>query len=113
MLLFDEGEPIVPCAWAKDIPATNAATAVRVVNVFIISLLGGIGVDTRHPGTTEGKGNGRESSRPSAQDHRYENLRLDNRDDLMRTRIDDHDLITHEDVIVTTPFRVNRDDLDR
>jgi hypothetical protein len=37
-------------------PATNAATAVRVVNVFIISLLGGIGVDTRHLGTTEGKG---------------------------------------------------------
>jgi hypothetical protein len=46
MLLPDEGEPIVPCAWAKDIPATNAATVVKVVNVFIISLLGGI-VSTR------------------------------------------------------------------
>jgi hypothetical protein len=42
MLLPDDGEPIVPCAWAKDIPATNAATVVKVVNVFIISLLGGI-----------------------------------------------------------------------
>jgi len=30
------GEPMVPCAWAKEIPATSAATAVRVVNVFIV-----------------------------------------------------------------------------
>jgi hypothetical protein len=35
MLLPDEGEPIVPCAWAKETPATSAATAARVVNVFI------------------------------------------------------------------------------
>jgi hypothetical protein len=39
MLPPDEGEPIVPCAWAKETPATRAATAVRVVNVFIICLL--------------------------------------------------------------------------
>jgi len=32
----DEGEPIVPCACAKDTPATSAAMAVRVVNVFIV-----------------------------------------------------------------------------
>jgi hypothetical protein len=30
------GEPMVPCAWAKETPAISAATAVRVVNVFII-----------------------------------------------------------------------------
>jgi hypothetical protein len=39
MLLPDEGEPIVPCAWAKETPATSAATAARVVNVFIVRLL--------------------------------------------------------------------------
>jgi hypothetical protein len=39
MLLPDEGEPIVPCAWAKETPATSAATAARVVNVFIVCLL--------------------------------------------------------------------------
>jgi len=27
MLLPEEGEPIVPCAWAKEIPATSAAMA--------------------------------------------------------------------------------------
>ena len=32
----EEGEPIVPCAWAKETPAISAATAVSVVNVFII-----------------------------------------------------------------------------
>ncbi|MFZ0354421.1 MAG: hypothetical protein WAM12_12210 [Pseudolabrys sp.] len=41
MLLPEEGEPIVPCAWAKEIPATSAATAVRVVNDFIVCLLVG------------------------------------------------------------------------
>jgi hypothetical protein len=56
MLLFDDGEPIVPCAWAKETPATNAATAVKVVNVFIISLLGGGCAGARHSGTTGGKG---------------------------------------------------------
>ena len=32
--------PIVPCAWAIEMPATSAATAVNVVRVFIICLLG-------------------------------------------------------------------------
>ena len=32
--------PIVPCAWAIEMPATSAATAVSVVRVFIICLLG-------------------------------------------------------------------------
>jgi hypothetical protein len=32
----DGGEPIVPCACAKDTPATRAAMAVKVVNVFIV-----------------------------------------------------------------------------
>jgi hypothetical protein len=41
MLLPEEGEPIVPCAWAKEIPATSAAMAVRVVNDFIDCLLWG------------------------------------------------------------------------
>jgi hypothetical protein len=41
MLLPEEGEPIVPCAWANEIPATSAATAVRIVKVFMICLLGG------------------------------------------------------------------------
>jgi len=36
MPLPDEGVPIVPCAWAKEMPATSAATTVSVVNVFII-----------------------------------------------------------------------------
>jgi hypothetical protein len=39
MLLPDEGEPIVPCAWAKEIPATSAVTAVSVVKSFIVCLL--------------------------------------------------------------------------
>ena len=39
MLLPDEGEPIVPWAWAKEIPATNAVTAVSVVKTFIVCLL--------------------------------------------------------------------------
>ena len=40
MLLPDEGDPIVPWACANEIPATNAQTAVKVVNVFIVRLLG-------------------------------------------------------------------------
>ncbi|MGA9501002.1 MAG: hypothetical protein WBV52_12290 [Pseudolabrys sp.] len=36
MPLPEEGEPMVPCAWAKEMPAISAATAVSVVNVFII-----------------------------------------------------------------------------
>jgi hypothetical protein len=32
----DGGDPIVPCACAKDTPATRAAMAVKVVNVFIV-----------------------------------------------------------------------------
>ncbi|MFZ0103399.1 MAG: hypothetical protein WCF47_17060 [Pseudolabrys sp.] len=36
MPLPEEGEPMVPCAWAKETPAISAATAVSVVNVFII-----------------------------------------------------------------------------
>jgi len=36
MVVPDEGEPIVPCACAKDTPATSAAMAVKVVNVFIV-----------------------------------------------------------------------------
>ena len=39
----------------------------------------------------------------------FENLRLDDCDDLMRTRIDDHDLITHENVVVAAPIRIDRD----
>jgi hypothetical protein len=39
MLLPDEGELIVPCAWAKETPATSAATAAKVVNVFIVCFL--------------------------------------------------------------------------
>jgi len=31
-----EGEPMVPCAWAKEIPAASAATVVSVVNIFIV-----------------------------------------------------------------------------
>jgi hypothetical protein len=36
MVLPVEGEPIVPCAWANETPAISAATAVKVVNVFIV-----------------------------------------------------------------------------
>lgn len=36
MVLPDEGEPIVPCAWANETPAISAAMAVKVVNVFIV-----------------------------------------------------------------------------
>ena len=36
MVVPDGGEPIVPCACAKDTPATRAAMAVKVVNVFIV-----------------------------------------------------------------------------
>jgi hypothetical protein len=36
VLVPDWGEPIVPCACAKDTPATRAAMAVKVVNVFIV-----------------------------------------------------------------------------
>ena len=32
--------PIVPCAWAIEMPATSVTTAVNVVRVFIICLLG-------------------------------------------------------------------------
>jgi hypothetical protein len=56
MLLPDDGDPIVPCAWAKETPVTSTATAVRVVKVFIFSLLGGGCAVARHSGTTEGKG---------------------------------------------------------
>lgn len=52
MLLLDDDGLIVPCAWAKETPATNAATAVKVVNVFIICLLSGW-CRSRHSGTTE------------------------------------------------------------
>src|SRR5262245_47642118 len=51
--LVDEPDfPIVPCAWAIEMPATNAATAVSVVRVFIICLLGS---ECRHQrnGTSE------------------------------------------------------------
>src|SRR5579872_4529015 len=57
--------------------------------------------------------NGRESSRPPPQLHWSGKLRLDDSDDLMRTRIDDHDLIANEDVVVAAPFRINRNDFDR
>jgi len=36
MVVPDEGEPIVPCACANDTPATSAAMAVKVANVFIV-----------------------------------------------------------------------------
>ncbi|HET7163529.1 MAG TPA: hypothetical protein VFI94_00090 [Pseudolabrys sp.] len=36
MSLPEGGEPMVPCAWANEMPAISAATAVIVVNVFII-----------------------------------------------------------------------------
>jgi hypothetical protein len=36
MVVPDEGEPIVPCACAKDTPAMSAAMAVKVANVFIV-----------------------------------------------------------------------------
>jgi len=35
----EELVPIVPCAWAIEMPAMSAATAVSVVRVFIICLL--------------------------------------------------------------------------
>ena len=36
MVLPDDGEPIVPCAWANETPAISAAMVVKVVNGFIV-----------------------------------------------------------------------------
>ena len=38
-------------------------------------------------------------------------LRLDDGDDLVCARIDDHDLVTHQDVIVAAPLGINHDHL--
>ena len=51
------------------------------------------------------------SSRPPVQDCRLERLRLDDSDDLVGAWIDDHDLLTNQNVVVTTPFWINHDDL--
>jgi len=40
-----------------------------------------------------------------------ERLRLDDGDNLVGAWIDDHDLLTNQDVVVATPFRINHDDL--
>jgi hypothetical protein len=40
-----------------------------------------------------------------------ERLRLEDRDDLVGTGIDDHDLLTNQNVVVTAPFRIDDDDL--
>jgi len=40
-----------------------------------------------------------------------ERLRLEDRDDLVGTGIDDNDLLTNQNVVVPAPFRVDDDDL--
>ena len=40
-----------------------------------------------------------------------ERLRLDDGDDLVGAWIDDHDLLTNQNVVVTTPLRINHEDL--
>ena len=40
-----------------------------------------------------------------------ERLRLDDCDNLVRARIDDHDLLTDQNVVIATPFRIDDDDL--
>src|SRR5262245_41334995 len=54
--------------------------------------------------------------RPGVPGRRYkiaaiERLRLDDRDNLMGAWIDDHDLLTNQDIVVATPLRINHDDL--
>src|SRR5690242_13744321 len=56
--------------------------------------------------------NGREGF-PAVRSRSSQKLRLDDSDDLMRARIDDHNLIAHEDVVVPTPFRIDHNDLSR
>src|SRR5262249_33756093 len=51
------------------------------------------------------------SSRPPVQDCRVERLRLDDRYNLMRAGIDDHDLLADQDVVIATPFRIDHEDL--
>ncbi len=128
MLLPEEGEPIVPCAWAKEIPATSAATAVRVVNDFIVCLLVG-DAGLRHseqrkgtngvPGTqtdfeksfkTRRLNGKRPGKFPAARECRFV-LRFDNSDDLVGTRINNHDLIADQDVVVTAPLWIDHDHL--
>src|SRR4029453_17264170 len=110
-------------------PAMIAATAVRVVNVFIVWLL----VGWRRLaaiGTTEGAGPwSRNRQRfwkkflkcgekmaaagiPPGRRHTViatERLRLNDSDNLVRARINDYDLITHQDVIISTPLRIDDD----
>jgi len=40
-----------------------------------------------------------------------ERLSLEDRDDLVGTWIDDHDLLTNQNVVVPAPFRIDDDDL--
>src|SRR6516162_5744692 len=57
-----------------------------------------------------------ECRRPGVPGRRYriatiEGLRLDDSDNLMGAWIDDHDLLTNQDVVVATPLRIDHDDL--
>ncbi len=40
-----------------------------------------------------------------------ERLRLEDSDNLVRAWINDHDLVTDQNVVVTAPLRINHDDL--
>src|ERR1039458_5002279 len=71
--------------------------------------------DCRDPTTGEAQWqNGREWSRPSA-DYRVtrEALRFENRDDLVRARIDDEDLVADQNVVVAAPLGIDHDDFHR
>src|SRR6185437_15673206 len=82
-------------------------------SLFIVSLSCGslFAITTTQGAQTFPQQNGREISRPPA--NRYKPLRFEDRDDLVRTRIDDEDLIADHDVVVTAPFRINHDDFPR
>src|SRR5262245_13590576 len=112
-------------------PAMIAATAVRVVNVFIVWLLVGLAPALRQseqreerdrvPGTSKGFGKNfkcgdKMAAAGIAPGRRHtviaiEKLRLNDSDNLVRAWINDHDLVTHQDVIISTPFRIDDDHL--
>src|SRR5262249_39384500 len=110
-------------------PAMTAATAVRVVHVFIVWLLVGVTPALRQseqrkerdrvPGTrmvlekilnTVTKRQ-RPGLLPAAGTRiiATERLRLNDSDNLVRARINDYNLITDQDVIISTPFRIDHD----
>lgn len=72
---------------------------------------GSRGIVFPEPGPVSKKRSGREVPGRRLQIVAIKQLRFDDSDDLMRSWINDHDLLTHQDVVITAPLRIDHDHL--